>query len=226
MIPGTVSIHLIPQAQASTDAGWFLLTPDERVRAASYVFPMHASFWIGCRAALRRILGSTLNIPPAEVPIVISSLGKPLLADPFDFLHFSISHCEDHALVALSVDGPVGVDVEPTRRAAELPDCETSFCHPAEIHALPAETGPRGQRLLEMWTAKEALLKALGTGFSQAPEDVRIHSGESTATATSETPLPGIEDQVIHRLSHPALASHCAAVSVPSSVNRIRFHSA
>jgi 4'-phosphopantetheinyl transferase len=220
MTPGTVSIHLISPEPLPTQAGWPLLSPAERVRAASFVFPKHASHWIACRAALRRILGGIIHVPPAEVPLVVSKLGKPELAVPFDYLHFSLSHCENLALLALSVDGPVGVDVEASRRATELPDCETAFCHPAEIDALPVDSSARGECLLDIWTAKEAVLKALGTGFSHPPETVCIHGN----AATSDEPLPGIEDQVIHRLDHPALSTHCAALSAASSATRIEIH--
>lgn len=219
MTPGTVSIHLIPPGIPSTDAGWTLLSPDERIRASSFVFPRHAEHWIACRAALRRILGNNIHVPPAEVPLVITDLGKPELADPFDYLHFSLSHCEDLAMLALCVDGPVGVDVERESRAAELTGCESGFCHPSEIAALPADPVARGRQLLDLWTAKEALLKALGTGFSQPPESIVIH-GE---TATSDTPLPGMESQVIRRLHHPALAGFRAALSAPTSATRIEI---
>lgn len=221
MTPGTVSIHFISPEPLPTDVGWPLLTPSERIRAASFVFPKHASHWISCRAALRRILGNIIGVPPAEVPLIVSEFGKPSLAPPFAGLHFSLSHCEDLALLSLCQDGPVGVDVEPSHRAADLPDCETAFCHPAEIDTLPADPIARGECLLEIWTAKEALLKALGTGFSHPPETVRIHG----STASSGESLPGIDRQVIHRLNHPQLAAHCAALSAPASATRIEFRS-
>lgn len=220
MTPGTVSIHLIPPEDPSNHAGWPLLSPDERVRAGSFVFPEHAAHWIACRAALRRILGNVIHVPPAEVPLVITDLGKPELADPFDYLHFSLSHCEDLAILALCVDGPVGVDVEPVSRASGLPGCENTFCHPAELATLPADPDARSRQLLDLWAAKEALLKALGTGFTHPPEAVALHGH----TATSDIPLPGIEDQLIHRLDHPVLAGFRAAVSAPSSATRIEIH--
>jgi phosphopantetheinyl transferase len=219
MTPGTVSIHVIPPELRSANAGWLFLSPTERVRAASFVFPKHAAHWVACRAAMRRILGHLVHVPPAELPVVVSDLGKPGLAEPFDSLHFSLTHCEDLALLAVCGDGPVGVDVEPSSRASELIDCESTFCHPSEIDSLPAEPAGRGARLLELWTAKEALLKALGTGFMQPPETVRIHSD----TASSDAPLAGIDDQVIHRLAHPALEGYCAAVSAPRSAIRIEI---
>lgn len=220
MTPGTVSINLIKPDPAPTEVGWLLLSANERVRAASFIFPKHATHWIACRAALRRVLGHLIQVPPAEVPLVVSDLGKPALAEPFDYLHFSLSHCEDLALLAVCVDGPVGVDVETNHRGADLAGCEATFCHPTEIESLPADPDAHSERLLNLWTAKEALLKALGTGLSHPPETIRIHGD----FACSDAPLAGIEDQVIHRLSHPALAGYHAALAAPASASRVEIH--
>jgi 4'-phosphopantetheinyl transferase len=199
-----------------------MLSPSERVRASSFVYPDHAAHWVACRAAVRRIIGKVIRINPADVPLALSDLGKPELSAPFDHLHISLTHCENLALLALCVDGPVGVDVESSQRAAELPECEATFCHPAELAALPADLTNRGLHLMEIWTAKEALLKALGTGLTHEPGQVRIHAcGDNRSTATSDTPLLGICGQIIHRIIHPELALHHAAVAVPASVTRV-----
>jgi 4'-phosphopantetheinyl transferase len=222
MKSGTVTIHAIPVDADHHGNHRRLLSPDERVRAASFVFPKHAAHWIACRAALRRILGEAIQVAPDEVPLDLTPLGKPVLAEPFAALHFSLSHCEDLALLALCTDGPVGVDVEPSHRAPDLIGCENSFCHAAEINSLPAEAGARGRRLLEIWTAKEALLKAIGTGFSHPPESLLVHS----RSATSEIPLPGIESQTLHRLEDRLPAGHCAAYAAPATASILEFHSA
>jgi 4'-phosphopantetheinyl transferase len=223
MKPGTVTIHVVPAMARSLKSDRRILSNDEEKRAASFRFPKDAARWTGFRAALRRILGQAIRVPPRDVPLELTEFGKPIVATPFEHLHFSISHCSDLALVALCTDGPVGIDLEPSSRAPDLSGCETAFCHPTEVAALPAEQSPRNLRLLEIWTAKEALLKALGTGFSHPPESVCIHLGASRFTATSEVPLPGIEQHIIHRLHHPLLANHCATLSAPASVSRIEI---
>lgn len=219
MKPETVSIHIIRSGPHRDDSAWLSLSAKERLRATSFVFKDDAANWIARRAAMRRILGQLVDILPAELPIVVSDDGKPGLAEPFDHLHFSLTHSKDLALLAVCVDGQVGVDVEPSGRASDLTGCESTFCHPSEIASLPVEPLARASMLLDIWTAKEALLKALGTGLTHPPETVRIHSD----TARSDIPIAGIDEQAIHRLNHPALAGYRAAVSAPRSVNRIEF---
>lgn len=221
MSPGLAIVHIVSPDQRSLESDRGILTESEIERAASFRFPEVAAHWIGFRAALRRILSEETGLPPHEVPISLTGLGKPVLDPPFDHLHFSLSHCQDLALIALCRDGCVGVDLEPASRAPDLEGCESTFCHPGEIAELPEEKPSRNRHLLEIWTAKEAVLKSLGTGFNHPPESVRIRFGMPFFTADSEKPLPGIEGQVLQRLHHPALSNHLAVLSTPSSVGRI-----
>ena len=178
---------LVPQ-EAAADC----LSPDERLRAARFRFHEDALQWVACRASLRRILGETVNLPPNAVPLVLSEFGKPSLPPPFDSIHFNLSHCTGLAVVALGIDGPVGIDLEKLDRAPDLLECESTFCHPEEVRNLPDETSLRSRQLLQIWTAKEAGTKALGAGLSQPPENTRIVFDEPTSYAVSDSSLfPG-----------------------------------
>jgi 4'-phosphopantetheinyl transferase len=223
MKAGTVIIHLIhPDAVSRRDADSFL-TNEEKLRAASFRDPEHGLRWQNWRAALRRILGNEIGCAPQEVPLVLNEFGKPMLAGQGGLPDFSLSHCDDLALVALCVDGPVGVDVELLDRAAHLSGCEAIFCHPDEIAALPDEEQKARERLLETWTAKEALLKAAGTGFSHPPETIRLCAENGSWRGTSSISLAHFSGQIVTRLKHPSLADYCAMVSRPERVNEIRF---
>jgi len=217
MIPGRVTIHCIrPELILSGERD---LTPSEMVRAAGFLFESDRRHWIACRSATRRIIGALLGIDAADLPLESSSHGKPLLFHPHDGLHFNLSHCVDMALLAVCVDGPVGIDIESGSRAPDLLECVDSFCHSEEILELPLTNESLARRLLEIWTAKEAVLKALGTGLSHPPEQIRVLLAD--ATAVSDTPLPGLSDQRIHRLFHPALSNHVAMLSAPATVTGI-----
>jgi len=223
MKAGLAIVHIISPGSRPSAADHAVLTESEKERAAAFKFPEMSARWTGYRAAMRRILAGATGMPPGDVPVSLTGLGKPVLDPPFDRLHFSLSHCDDLALLAVCGDGDTGVDLEPASRAPDLAGCEATFCHPDETAALPAESGERHRILLEIWTAKEALLKALGTGFTHPPESTRIHFGPVFSTASSGKPLPGIEGQVLHRLCHPALAGHVAFLSAPASVGRVEI---
>jgi 4'-phosphopantetheinyl transferase len=168
-------------------------------------------------------LGRLLGLSPKEVPIVLSEFGKPLLAPPYAGLHFNLTHSNGLALIALSVDGPVGIDLERKCRGAKLFDCESTFCHPQEIENLPGDSHLRAAQLLQIWTHKEAVLKALGTGLSHPPEQVRILFNSPVRQAISARPLFGINNQFFQTLSHPLLEGFQAAVSVPTATKSVSF---
>ena len=225
MIAGHAIVHLIYPLETWRQGGIGGLSRDEQARAARFHFEKDARHWIACRLALRSILAEALTIPPLEVPLVTGEFGKPELAAPFQHLHFNLSHCPDLAIVALCGDGPVGVDLESLARAADLPGCEESFCHPAEIRALPVAADARATELLRIWTAKEAVLKAIGTGMSVPPETVRVSPDGVGWRAVADGSLPDLEHQRIHRLVAPGLSAHLAMLSAPESVHRIDvFH--
>ena len=157
MKPGTVTIHIVPPASVRPEH--LPLSREERDRAASFRFEKDAAHWARTRGALRVILGNSLGISPSEVPIRTTAMGKPYLASPFGHLHFNLSHCEDLALVALSPDGPLGIDLESSSRASSLLECRETFCHPEELAEIGSgDPAAQARTLLELRTAKEALL--------------------------------------------------------------------
>lgn len=92
--------------------------------------------------------------------------GKPHLCTPHDSLQFNLSHAGGVALLAVSSQHPVGVDVEPARRWSDPAGFARRFLSPVEaarVASLPARV--QSVALTRLWTAKEAYVKALGTGL-------------------------------------------------------------
>lgn len=213
----SVTIHMIaPDLVASAADS---LTNEELIHAKKFRFDDDRRRWKAYRAALRRILGKEIGVDPLSVPLVHTAFGKPLLDRPYERLNFNLSHSPDLALLALSYAGPVGIDIEANIRAKELLECIDTFCHPKEVHHLPSEEIARADALMDIWTAKEAMLKALGTGLSHPPESVCINFKDGTAE--SDLDLPGLEGQRLYRLQHPMLSSYRAMLSAPPWITTI-----
>ena len=215
-----IVVHIVSPASIKDGAAY--LTDQERRHAARFHFEKDANHWIACRAALRRVLAEQCQQAPDRISIFLTETGKPFLAAPHSHVHFNLSHCHDLALIAIS-DKPVGIDIEPVTRAPDLLECVRTFCHPEEIASLPVDSGARAEQLLLIWTAKEALLKSLGTGLLQPPEEVLISFGKDRATATCDSPLLDCSSQLIRRLSHPSLADHIAFISSSPDLEEIAF---
>ncbi len=219
MTPGQVIIHV--RGLAGSDGDRALLTADELARASAFRFEADRVRWIAARAALRSILSTATGMSPREILLEPNSFGKPLLAPPFQGIHFNLSHCRDIALIALTSDGAVGIDIEPLDRAGELATCESTFCHPLEIERLPDDDEVRNRHLLDLWTAKEALLKAIGTGLSIAPETICLRPGPALIEMESVPPRIKTSDMRVERLHHPSIPSHTAAICLPPDTNII-----
>ena len=193
------------------------LSKAERQQAERFRFEKDAIHWRACRAALRMFLARAHGISAAEVTLEFGEFGKPTMVRTLGLtgplLHFNLSHCRDLVVIALCGEGPVGVDIEPLDRATSLLGCEDAFCHPDEISRLPAEEMPRAVRLLDIWTRKEALLKALGTGMSLAPQTVSVANAPHGYAAD-----PRLRDFRLHVVGAPWLGRHVVRLATPSSV--------
>ncbi len=80
---------------------------------------------------------------------------------------FNVSHGGDHGLIAFAPRGRLGVDVE-ERSLRHDPDGHIrKVFAPREQEALAAARGEdKISIFFRLWTLKEAVIKALGTGFS------------------------------------------------------------
>jgi len=94
-----------------------LLDSTERERFERYENKDVARRFAMARFRLREMLAALLAIPARAVPIQIGLHGKPALARGLQpsGIRFSIAHCEELMLVALSRVGEVGIDAEPVR---------------------------------------------------------------------------------------------------------------
>ncbi|MGO2775090.1 MAG: 4'-phosphopantetheinyl transferase family protein [Brachybacterium tyrofermentans] len=88
--------------------------------------------------------------------------GRPWarVADLATSIGVSLSRSGPHLATAVRADGPIGVDIEEIRAVTSRWD-EALVAHPSELGL--ATTALEQAR---MWTRKEAVLKALGTGLA------------------------------------------------------------
>jgi 4'-phosphopantetheinyl transferase len=130
------------------------------------------------RAPLRGVLAAYLGIEPAQVMLTDGEFGRPALAITHDpSIGFNWSHSGTHALVAVARRIAPGIDLErrrPRERALEIAERYFSADESAHLATLPVEQ--RSAAFLELWTAKEAVLKALGRGIAFGLDRLSIAS--------------------------------------------------
>lgn len=214
--PGpSARVHLVDPGRIDPAFIESALTAAEREQAGRFHFPADSLSWSATRAALRGVLAAATGVEPRAVELQWEAHGKPTLAG----LHFNLSHTRGLAVILVADHGPVGIDLEHRERAGSLLGCVDAFCHPLEIDRLPAADEPRGAALLKTWVHKEALLKAIGTGLSYDPRQLRL-DGDS---GLSDTPLPGLDQLKRLALTLPDAADYLVAAAVPRSIHAIQL---
>ena len=113
-----------------------------------------------------------LGIAPEHVRVIRAPSGAPRIEAPGRALRVSLAHRDDVLLVGLA-GRPIGVDIERIDAVRQPP---WNVLAEAERKALVAieDRAARHAAFLRIWTAKEAALKALGTGLSREPATLAV----------------------------------------------------
>lgn len=120
------------------------------------------------RAVLRRVLATYVGVHADDILLTDGEHGRPSLAPSLmPSLGFNWSHSGNHALIAVGKNVVPGIDVERRRdrpRALEIAQRYFTREESDALASLPTEQ--RHVAFLELWTAKEAVLKAIGRGIA------------------------------------------------------------
>ncbi|MXW22416.1 MAG: 4'-phosphopantetheinyl transferase superfamily protein [Candidatus Dadabacteria bacterium] len=182
--PVTVThVDLTPNASREASS-LLLLNEEEQVRCRQYPLPGPRRRFALCRAALRTILCRQLGCSNERLSFGSSEYGKPfaLVDEEPAAISFNLSHSAKHGLIALVPHGRLGVDVEERVPRGDFDELSEAVFGPHEQSALGNVRGRDRTRLFfRLWTIKEALIKALGLGFtldvSQFEVPPALHQG-------------------------------------------------
>lgn len=168
--PDTVDVWRIDLERAIEEphVNLSVLSEDERLRANRFRFPLHRDRFVASRATLRRILGKYVSTRPDQLLFTYGRSGKPELepvtGDPP--LRFNLAHSENVALCAVSLDRPVGIDLERVRRDLPFSEIARRYFAPSEISELQEiPENDRAVAFFHCWARKEAVIKAKGEGI-------------------------------------------------------------
>ncbi len=154
-----------------------LLSTDEIARANKFRFPEHKRRFIATRGILRQLLGNYLQISAKILKFEYSDRGKPRLAASISdsSLEFNVSHSQEYALYGFTHHNQIGVDLEYLRDMKDAAKIAERFFSPRESQLIASLNSEQQQRIFfKLWTAKEAYLKAIGTGLTGSLDGVDI----------------------------------------------------
>jgi 4'-phosphopantetheinyl transferase len=164
-----------------------VLSAVEIERARRFHFERHRVAYVFAHGLMRHLLGAYCECDPAALEFVASEYGKPALgardgtAPP---VSFNLSHSHGRALLAVSQNREIGVDIEQENPRTEALNIASSYFHGPEFEAIrDAPLEMRVATFFRYWAAKEAVLKAEGVGLHAALDSFRLRFAPDLATA-------------------------------------------
>ncbi len=146
-----------------------ILSPDEceAVQKIKSAAKRHES--LVTKALARFVLSRCCRVAPEAVRFFVNRHGKPALLPDVTPLpvRFNLSHCKGLVGCAVARDADVGLDMEDQHRCVNLNLARRFFSEP-EIMQLEKikDTAAKKALFLQLWTLKEAYIKAVGEGLS------------------------------------------------------------
>ncbi len=150
-------------------SAWCLLNPEEQRRAQGFKLPIHHDRYVQSHAVLRMILAHHTKINASQIEFTINRYGKPSLmySDAKSPINFNLSHSHELAVVAVSIDKKVGIDIEFVN---EQIDFENIAKHSFTVHECEylfnQPLNRQRAAFFQLWAYKESFVKAIGKGFS------------------------------------------------------------
>jgi len=176
-----------------------ILSGDEILRADRFIFDRDRDRWIVAHGALRQLLGRYCARDPRTIAFDVGVHGKPTIArrDANETsIAFNLAHSHDRAVIAVALGREIGVDIERVRDDFDPLPIAREFFFGAELAAIHA-VAPEHRRdtFFRYWVAKEAVLKAHGSGLSLALDSFCVVFEADAASARVHSRDPAAPDQ-------------------------------
>lgn len=198
------------------------LGTDELERASRFHFDKHRNSFVVARGFLRYVLSRYFDTKPEILRFSYGEYGKPALDGR---LHFNMSHSHRVALLAITEDRQIGVDVEHIRADFATEDIARRFFSHSEVESFNSLLKEEQvAAFFRCWTRKEAFIKATGKGLSQPLDKFDV------------TLAPGVAAELLHvdeddasRWSMSDIdvgGDYAAALVVEGAASSVRYWSA
>ena len=201
--------------QASETTLLALLSVEERNRAERFHAALHRQRFIAAHGYLRKILSLYVAIPAEALSFAYTEHHKPYLNIPDQpLIQFNLAHSADIALIAITKQHAIGVDIEKIKDK-DIMAIAKRFFSPPEITAL--QQLPVLEQLpafFRLWTRKEALVKAIGKGLSISLSSFSVSIAEKPEQISLENRSWSLVSLAIHPDFQSALASDQPITSV------------
>jgi 4'-phosphopantetheinyl transferase len=166
-----------------------------------------------------------MKVRPAQLQFETQPQGKPVLITASSFpIQFNVSHTRGLALIALTTQHAVGIDVEWIDRKVQDHDIAERYFSPHESQYLASLSPP--ERILNFfsyWTCKEAYLKMQGRGIAEglAQCELTMNLDQLQVSLTEVDQQVKGEDCSLYQITSGS--AHVGAVAIACSSAQISY---
>ena len=176
------------------------LSEDECSRATRYHFEKDSNRFILRRSILRILISNYLGVDAKHIQYCYGKRGKPRITNNYsnEPLNFNMSHSENLMLYAFASNQEVGIDIEHVRPIPEaMQIVESCFSDKEKIIFNGLTADLQEEVFFQLWTRKEAFLKATGKGLDQSINGITVISSDDSVQIKNNQETSGrwhIED--------------------------------
>lgn len=168
-----------------------LLAAEELNQMQRFVRSENRHDYLVAHALLRLALSRFTTVQPQDWVFEKNRHGRPEIAGPgrAQRLSFNLSHTDGLVACVVAVDRAVGIDVEAKSRVTDGLSLAYQFFTKSEVKWLAAgQSAEQQTRFLQLWTLKEAYLKARGVGLSLPLDGFEFDIEEGNQVKVSFSP--------------------------------------
>jgi phosphopantetheinyl transferase len=203
------------------------LSLEEKARRNHFRFDADRRDFTVAHDLLRQALSFRTNVSPPDWHFSTDAYGKPSIDsdDPeLTQLSFSLSHTRGFVACAVTREAPVGIDVERISHSLQVQEIADRYFSVEEAQQLrDCSDDLRPISFTELWTLKEAFLKATGIGHSGSQTDISFRLDEHRNIGFSAPAIVGTQDWQFG-LFEPLPDVRMSIAMAGSSPPRYSFH--
>jgi 4'-phosphopantetheinyl transferase len=157
--PGQISSHSLNLLTA-------VLSPEEQHKIQQYKHKATQHIALISRGFLRIVLAKYTEQAANNLSFKRNKHGKPELVKNANNIRFNLSHNEQLIILSICVDDDIGCDIEnPQRKISIEPLSRRFFAKQEHQQLITLNNTLQQQHFFELWTLKEAFVKATGIGI-------------------------------------------------------------
>lgn len=161
---------------------WTPLSDQEKTQAEKFINKPLRDRYVMSHGLLRYLLSLYISSEPHEIQYSVNQFGKPFLKEKSSRVQFNMSHSKDYAAYIIGLDYQIGIDIEWKDKTINFEEISDLVLSPAETNNFKTlEPKKKFHTFYDIWTKKEAIVKAIGEGLSYPIKTIEIMNSADNA---------------------------------------------